>query len=483
MNEKKNIFLNKNHLLRRKSFPKEYSTGQLLLIAVNILFLILYTLLSYFNRLPYEDYTFTWMAKHMGAIHAMKEVYIVYSARWSSLTLGFYFSRFYESTYFLMLFNLITLAVLAASFYLLLKRLLNTIVYAAIENKILLSYSLLFTCCLFFSSYSIGQVWFWYMVNWMYLWSIIAGNFLFWILLQGKLKITQLPFILILTAYIAGADESYPIIYLLFIALLLFLKKKTVSQSASIILDRISIRWLVITLIFLSLFYMVTILAPGTWARKNMLTDATFAEHMIRTIRSYGKIILIKTPKLIPYLILFGLPWMLLGQEISSVSKIEVKKLLPRFLKSIFVIGALIFVLILPASWVLYELAPDRALSQVSLLLAIYASFAFFYTGYKVKIEKKFSQLIVSLGLVLSILILSFQIFNQYSIVNKFSDEYDKRIKYLLEENSSGRKNTVFLEPMPSSGMIYSDELSADTLGHAYLENVYGLKFHVAVKK
>lgn len=177
------------------------------------------------------------------------------------------------------------------------------------------------------------------------------------------------------------------------------------------------------------------------------------------------------------------MPWMLLGQEMPSGEKVELKKLLPQFIKSLFVVDMLLFILILPASWILYELAPDRALSQVSLLLTIYSSFVFFYIGYKVKMEKKFSERIVSVALVLTVFVLSFHIYNQYSITSKFADEYDKRIKYVMQENSLGRKNTVFFEHLPPSGMIYSDELSADSLSNIPFEKTYGLKFHVAVRK
>ena len=78
---------------------------------------------------------------------------------------------------------------------------------------------------------------------------------------------------------------------------------------------------------------------------------------------------------------------------------------------------------------------------------------------------------------------LCFHIVNQYSITGNFSKEYDKRIEYLTKENNSGRENTVFLDPLPSSGMIYSDELSSDSTSNDPFEKTYNLKFHVAVKK
>jgi hypothetical protein len=139
---------------------------------------------------------------------------------------------------------------------------------------------------------------------------------------------------------------------------------------------------------------MITILAPGTYARKSILTHATFVEHIIMVIKAYGIIILKQSPRHIPYLILFGAPWLLLGIKFSSDIKIKIKNLFYPFVKSILLMGLLILILIFPASFVLYDVPPARALSQVSLLLSIYVSFIFFYMGYKVQLPVKLLRII-----------------------------------------------------------------------------------------
>ena len=149
-----------------------------------MLFLILYSIISFNNRFPYEDYYFTSLNKEMGAIKAMVYIYNIYSARWSAHTFAFFFSQFYQSNIFLPTFNIITLLVLIISFFILLKRIVVEILGFNITTGVVILYSILFTCGFFLSSYNIGQTWFWYMVNWMYLWSIIAGNFLLWVLLS-----------------------------------------------------------------------------------------------------------------------------------------------------------------------------------------------------------------------------------------------------------------------------------------------------------
>jgi len=451
----------------------------ILLSIICLLFIVLYSILSFNNRLPYEDYILISVTKEVGSIKAMMNIYYAYCARWSAHTLAFCFSQFYENKIFLAAFNLISFSILITSFFLLIKKILNGIYFFHINNKFLLLYSILLTCCLFFSSYDIGQTWFWYMVNWVYVWSIIAGNFLLWILLHEKLKLSHIPFIIILTAYIAGAAESYSTIYILFLLTMFIIKKKNI---ACIFTEKIAPHSLLISLTLLVLFYMITIFSPGTWGRIDGLTHATFIQHCIMVMKAYGIVILKLTPKLIPYLILFGLPWMILGQTISSNNKIEIKKILPSFIKSILLIGSLILILILPASWILYDLPPARALSQISLLLSVYTSCFFFYIGHKIQITKKIIDRIIFFSSTASVCVLCFHIMNQHSITSNFSNEYDKRIEYVTKKNNSGRKNTAFIDPLPASSMIYSDELSTDSLSNIFFEKVYGLNFHLAVK-
>lgn len=396
------------------NFPKPYL---ILLSITGILFLVLYFILSVTSRFSADDYSLLTFTREVGVIDAVIKRYNDFCARWSADTLAFSLIGFYQYKNFLPVFHIVTLISLVLSLFLLINKTFefllfkkNHILRRSSFRPILFLYTLLFTTCFFFASYTITEVWFWYVSAWTYLWSIIAGNFLLWILLADKFSLLHFAFIIILTAFIAGAAESYSMLYIFFLAFLLLLKQKTLNSSASIIVNSISIRWLVVTLIFLSSFYMITILAPGTWARKEILTHATFIQHVVMVMKAYGIVMLKQTPHLIPYLILFGLPWMILGQEISLKEKVEAKKLFHPFIKSIFITGILILILILPASWILYDLPPARALSQVSLLLSGYASFVFFYIGYKIQLPNKLSHVVISVALILSVLVLSFHI-------------------------------------------------------------------------
>jgi hypothetical protein len=457
----------------------KYKFSDLLLLLCGTLFITLYFILSFNNRLPYEDYIFTSLTKDKGPIDAMLYIYKVYSARWSAHTLAFYFSQFYPFRYFLFCFNILTLTALILSFYLLLKRILREILDFNIQNRSLMLYTLLFTCGFFFSSYDIGQTWFWYMVNWMYLWSIIAGNYLCWILMNGKFKKIHFPFIIILTAYIAGAAESYSMIFIFFLALILILKNKNKIPVST---NRIQNKAILLALCSLIAFYMITVFAPGTWARKSILTQTGCLQHIIMLFKGFGIVIIRYSPKIIPSLLLFGFPWMLLGQSFSSGENTKAANAFRMFIKSASWTGILIFLLIVPASWILYDPPPARALSQVSFLLSVYAALSFFYAGYKIEIHKRYVQTVSFTSLIISVCLISFHIFSQYRITSRYAAAYDAGISKVLKENEAGRTTYLQVDPLPESGMIYSDGLSPDTTGNQYYENVYGLTFHVSRK-
>ncbi|TAL61887.1 MAG: hypothetical protein EPN85_03760 [Bacteroidetes bacterium] len=449
----------------------------ILLYISGILFFALYVLLARNNRLPFEDYHFISLTQDMGAIKAMQYIYEVYSARWSAHTIAFSLSVLYDNAYFLFLFNIGTLAALFVSLCLAMKSLFNGIVEFNLPKNTLLVYTVLFTTSFFFSSYNIGESWFWYMVNWMYMWSIIAGNLLMWLLLSEKTTPIRILAITVITAYIAGAAESYALIYILLLALMIVLKKQNAPFTGNI-----QIRSVYFALTLLVLFYMITILAPGTWARKDGLTDATFAEHVIMVLKAYGKVLL-QTPALIPYLLIFGIPWVILGNLCSSEKKETVNGLLTIFLKSLVFMGMAILVLILPASWILYDLPPARALSQVSLLLTIYVSFLFFYIGYKIQLPQKFRKWTATVAMIAGIAVITFHLTDQYKVTGNFSKDYDGRITRIKREESTGRKNTLYFERLSPSGMLYSDEISSDSSLNKYFEKLCSPNFHVAVKK
>lgn len=441
----------------------------ILLVLSGILFFALYLLLSWHSRIPYEDFYFISLALEQGPLSAMAYIYEIYSARWSAHTLAFSFSLLYKWKYFLFLFNITTLFLFIASVYLLLKRLLTELFGFRISSPLLIAYAVLFTACFFFSGYSTGETWFWYMVNWMYLWSLVAGNLLAWVLLAKKTSPWHYVLILLLTAFIAGAAESYAVIFIALLFFVLVLKKRSAFT------DAIPTRTLTAALALLIVFFLITLLAPGTQVRKEMLTDASFAAHCFMSLKAYGIILLLKTPWILPFLFIFSAPWMALGKQ-TGIHAPSVRALL----KIIVCTGAGIFLLILPASWILYDVPPARALSQVSLLLTISASAVFFFIG--ARISETAAQRASAVSLVTGMLVIGLLIVRQYPVATNFSREYDQRLFTLEQEKNAGRKEVLRFDPLPTAGMLYGDELSSDTSQNKYFEKVWGTDFSVVVK-
>ena len=80
----------------------------------------------------------------------------------------------------------------------------------------------------------------------------------------------------------------------------------------------------------------------------------------------------------------------------------------------------------------------------------------------------------------LSIFFIGITCFQQIDIVLKYSDAYDQRIEYLkLNRN---KNKLLILDPLPSSGMIFSAEISKDPLANMHFKKGLNLKGNVKLK-
>ncbi|MBI3503125.1 MAG: hypothetical protein HY063_15165 [Bacteroidetes bacterium] len=379
----------------------------ILLSLAGILFLILYFVLSINKKCSADDMALLSFVQQKGVLGAVADRYNNFCARWSADTLAFLMIIGCSNKFFLFTIRSFTLFALIFSFFLLLRIFFSTLFQAKMNNTTLLLYSLQLSACLFFISYDVDEVWFWYVSGFTYLWSIIMGNFLLRIFFSKKPNLFYFFLLLILAAYIAGAAESYAIIFILFLVILFILKRKNIFYPVT---NQLQKKLLLSAIVFLSLFYLITIFAPGTWERKDMLTHAGFTAHFIMAIKAYLKIIFLLTPKVILYLFLFGIPWIFIGETFSSERKTELKKLFSFLLKNIFIAGIVILVLVFPASWILYDVPPARALSQVSFFISAIASYVFFCIGYKFYLPARISKAVATIALTGAVVILLCQI-------------------------------------------------------------------------
>ena len=434
------------------------SFEKFLLFLHTFLFLSLFCVLSFNNRPAADDFYYLGNIAERGAWGCMTDLYSGYSGRWAAYLLTGWIVSMHEFPHYLLVFNCATLTFLGVVLYSNISKIISRKFNKQWSGNEALYFSILLLTGLFFSSYSIGETWFWLVQVCTYLWSIIMSLILLNAFFDEEFQRVQIPVIIISSTFIGGASESYALVNIFLLCVYLLFSngkfKKHEQRNSKIIL----------ALIFLLLSFIVTMVAPGNEVRMDLLPKVSLAQTAWIQIKSFIKIIFLHIPLKLHYLFLFSFPWFVLGRNFSdSEYKQSFVSAATSLKKYFFLIAILIFSFLLPTSYIMSELGPDRALSQVSFLIAFSFAALFFYLGRKIEINERIFQGLKISTLVISTAVLFYHLTHQYSVTKKYARDYDKRIEILKSLKDGKEKSIIELEPLPSSGMLYPAEISKDT--------------------
>ena len=455
----------------------------ILLTACSILFLFLFFILSYYNRLAADDLYYLGGYSEIGIWGCMRDLYFGYSGRWSAYLLTGWIVSMNEVKWSHLVFNFFTFFTLITVVYLLIRKIFSEKINIILSPKIAVLFSVILTGNMFFASYSIGETWFWLVQVCTYLWSIIMSLVLLYVLIDNKMNPIRIFLLIISALFIGGASGSYALVNIFFLTAYLFFSNVRVTNYSSLSFQksRNINNKIIIALFFLLVAFTITMIAPGNEVRYGLLPKGSFIHLLWVQIKSFIKIIFIKTPFKLPYLILFSFPWFILGNILTgNKKKKKLMSLLYSYTHYFLIALVLIFIFLLPTSFIMGELGPDRSLSLISFFVVFCFATAFFDAGTKIKISKKIFQSLQYISMFCTIGILIFHLVNQYSITKKYANAIDSRIGLLKTLSKKEQKNIIELEPLPSSGMLYSAEISVDTshFTNYFLEHSLRLRFH-----
>jgi hypothetical protein len=318
-----------------------------------------------------------------------------------------------------------------------------------------------------------------------YLWSIIMSIILINIILHEKTRTVPYFTLAFAAIFIGGASESYALVNIFLLLTFCIILNFSIKYFSwmSFFKNSQTNKKITIALIFLMASFIITMMAPGNEVRYSALPKVSFDQTMWIQIKSFIKIIFIKTPVKFPYLLLFSFPWVILGIHFSS-SKNKMVHAFLSIKKYIFFLLTLIFIFLIPTSFIMSELGPDRALSQISFLISIFFASAFFYFGYSVELNNTMIKFLKTGTVIFSMGFLVFHILSQFQTEKKYAIAYDERMRLLSNLKTIKRTNEMALEPLPYPGMIYSAEISEDTsyFTNNFLEYALHLNFNVKKK-
>ncbi len=300
---------------------------------------------------------------------------------------------------------------------------------------------------------------------------------LFLTLLKKEFNFLQFILILVSSAYIGGASESYSLIFISLMLMMFYALSKE-ENFKSIFSKRAKLK-MGLALMFLLISLAITLSAPGNEIRLNALPSPPLTERLIIPFKSFAKLFLFKILPVLPYLIIFTSPWIILGNYFSrfNISNYSVNRYTIPFL-------FFIFIAILPTSIVMSETGPDRALSIISFSIVLFLSFQFYNFGYSKVTSSKYLNLIRIISAPAIFIIIAANTFTRGNLAAQYSKAYDERIAYLLAQ----KENTIDLvvvPALPASGYLYSAEVSADPnhFTNRFLVDAYNLNFKLSLKE
>lgn len=453
-----------------------------LLSCVLSLFVLLLLMLSHFSRLATDDYYFIWDVKHHGLVTGVTSQYMEWCGRFAATyAMDFFYGAFgldHASYGFIPVLSAIFLF---SGTYFLLKNLSSGYELKFSKQELTLTAGA-FTALLFFLSPDIGETWFWFCAQSSYLWSIIAFTWCC-VFLTGNRGIFQTLAAVICIIYVGAASEIYSVFYgLAFMALLWNFYKKAKSFEMLWAMKK----QFVIVFCFFALSFLIFLVAPGNYLRDGLFPEHPFFYSFFITAKSLVKFAIFYLPLKLPFVFIFTVPFLLLG-EASRTLEMEIFRVPARkfFFRTTGLFIAFLIVFFYLVAFVMVETGPPRIWLFVAFIFSIYCCYCAFYIGYNGFLSEKRVQFLKTFSAVLGICLILFLLVYEYPVASAYARAADLRESYLIKLNKTIDKDTlILLDPLPSPGMLYSTEITADT-NHFTNREVrlgYELKYHVSLR-
>ena len=127
---------------------------------------------------------------------------------------------------------------------------------------------------------------------------------------------------------------------------------------------------------------------------------------------------------------------------------------------------------------------PARAWTFSSFTFAFFVCFSFLRIGYSFPVTNQSLQSVISFSIALVLMLLmSFNLYNQYKYASNYSKKYDEFINAMLISKNNNQTQPFYMDQLPDSGMLMKLEMTEETSNPTHLKNILGVKFEVIVKE
>ena len=446
----------------------------------NMLFVTLFVVLSYYNRIAADDFYFLANVNKYGVIKGTVVEYSNWSGRWFSVLLNQFVLSFYHLKHVLLFYGSMVFVLFIYAIVKLIRNLNSLFQWGNIHLWQELNLAVFFISAIFYSTFKIDETWFWLCASCTYLMSMVFFFLGVAALISPRKGIANTLLIVMAFTYIGGSCEPFALIILLL--LILF--------SVAHHFDRIHLKlikphlnqrvYLAFTCCLIS--FSIVYLSGGNKIRVEFFKEMSIWESLVLNVKTTGMIVLLRLPAIIPYLFIFSFPAYYWG-SLNSAGDTHIKSIRIKNTAILMSYFLLLYVYQLPVTYITQDIAAYRALFPITLFSLLAGIGIFYNLGSSGILSSSKVHKLVVLSLVIICSLHIYALITQVQIVPKYTEAYDKRMVYLNQNKNN--KTPIDLEPLPGSGLLYSAEISNDTNYYAnqHLKNGLGLQTTVFVSR
>jgi hypothetical protein len=446
----------------------------------NIIFIILYSILSYYNRIAVDDFYFLAFLKEHGILGGAIVTYNTWSGRWVSSLLNAFVISFYPFKYFLFVYGLLVFALFIYSVKRCIHNLKKIFRWDNINFWKELHIAIFIVSAFFYSTIKIDETWFWLCSTCVFLLSMILFFLGTSALIAIKGGVFNTLLIMISFTLIGGSSEPFALtvlLLLLLFGLANFFDMINFNLPQTFLNKRFYIAFICCLTSFVFLYS-----AEGNRVRESFFAEISIWYSFFLNIKTTGMIIVLRLPLIIPFVILFSIPAYYLGY-LNSTENINKKIIKLRIAFIMILYFASIYIYQLPITYITQDIGAYRTLFPIT-FFSLLAGFGIFYNlglGGLGKSSRVHS--IVLFSLIAVCCLNTYSLISQLIILPKYAEAYDKRIVYLNKNKAN--INPIIIEPLPESGLLYSAEISTDSsyFTNQHLKKGLGLKSVVIVSR
>jgi len=445
------------------------------LVISNLLFISLYVVLCYYNRIAIDDFHFLNNMQKYGLFEGTYLEWDTFNTRWLSVLLNHTVHKLHISTGLgLFLFGIMNLILFAWA----IKVIIGTInlrwLKIRLDMWVLWNIAVFGITIIFYSTFKINETWFWLCSSCSVLVSMIALTAGINWLIKDRVGVAGSIVASVCFIYIGGASGPLALTVLLIIMGLLVSKRIKPLQTFGGLVP--SPRLLMAFMLCL-ISFVILYVGEGNRIREQLFPEISVWQAILLNAKTTAMIVLLRIPYILPFAIVGVL-------SVTYLRKNFIGRQGKPSLKTILIVTGVYFALIycyqLPITYKTSDIAAYRTLFPISVLTIIYLGLLVWWASYFVagKTTYVFTMCSLSCCLIYN----GFNLINSSSVVAQYARAYDYRM--LILENSAENAH-ILLSRLPESGFLMSAEIQADTshFSNLLLKEAYSLKNSSGLRK